>query len=199
MDTHADCYFFFFLLSFLSNALQLHVVIALSKYYNHLRREKSYGAASGGAVKDHTLQRIYLLPTPTSTTFPPINYNHHPHHHHHHHTSVDLCRQTELYYHDDPSSADDNVLVYAPIPLSRLSVEEAKEMRATEAWISSPVQHAASPSTTSSNRGHGHRHHRHHSHSGVKQHRHKSSSSVSAVPPYSDEAEEPFGVAEKAV
>lgn len=165
---------------FICFSQQLHFVIALSKYYSQLRREKSYGSVNGGAMKDHSLQRIYLLPTPTSSTFPPINYNHQSHH------TSDRKNTNDCYYHDEPSN---DVLVYAPIPLSRLSMEAAQDIQATEAWIS-PVPLP--------NRGHGHRHHKHHSHahSGSRQHRHKAS--TSSLPPYRDEAEDPL-VGEKAV
>ncbi|KAI0347150.1 hypothetical protein BDW22DRAFT_1322311 [Trametopsis cervina] len=164
-----------------SAVIRVHFIIALSKYYSQLRRDTAYGTVDScnpASKQEHGLQRIYLLPTPTSTTFPPPDFNDHK--------SSKGAQSPSAYYHDDPASEE--VIVYAPIPLSRLSLEDAKELHATEAWIS-PVP----PPTPRS-----HKHHRHHSHShstaqpGTRHHhKHRACASVSSVPiaPYRDEVE----------
>lgn len=81
-----------------------------------------------------SMQRIFLLPTASS---PSAAFN--------------------------QSNALSDVLVYAPVPVG-LSVEDAKEMRATEAWIPTsprgrrhhPRRHSSSSSTASRS----HRHHK---------------------------------------
>ncbi|KAI0773430.1 hypothetical protein BC629DRAFT_1291090 [Irpex lacteus] len=152
--------------------IRLHFVIALSKHYAQLRRDGSYGAPN--KEEELGLQKIYLLPTPTSTTFPPVDFNHHQ--------GNEAPRAADYYYDD----STENIVVYAPVPLSRLSLEDAKGIRATEAWIG-PV--LPSP------RSHGHRHHRHHSHShlhtGAKHHKHRRASLASiATLPYRDDSQE---------
>ena len=106
------------------------------------------------------MQRIYLLPTPTSPT-------------------------STQFKQFNPSASD--VVVYAPVPVGRLSVEDAKGMHATEAWIP----------TSAKDRSHRH-HHRHHSHSSSassinsdcprRQHRRGNSLPFSQVP-YRDDTE----------
>ncbi|KAI0700898.1 hypothetical protein BC835DRAFT_1411759 [Cytidiella melzeri] len=86
------------------------------------------------------------------------------------------------YDHDDPET--ETIMVYAPVPLTRLSLEDARELHATEARVS-PVP---PPSPRS------HRHHRHHSHthahSGAKHHKRRCASiSTVASVPYRDETE----------
>ncbi|KAI0702914.1 hypothetical protein BC835DRAFT_1404264 [Cytidiella melzeri] len=155
--------------------VRTHFVIALSKYYAQLRRDGNYDAIHSGGISsknEHGFQRIYLLPTPTSATFPPIDVNH---------QNSDNPSAID-YYHDDPET--ETIMVYAPVPLTRLSLEDARELHATEAWVS-PVP---PPSPRS------HRHHRHHSHthahSGAKHHKRRcaSISTVTSVP-YRDEPE----------
>ncbi|KAI0092022.1 hypothetical protein BDY19DRAFT_990770 [Irpex rosettiformis] len=144
--------------------IRLHFVIALSKYYAQLRREGSFGVVTKEV--EHGLQKIYLLPTPTSSTFPPIDFNH---------QQSDGAPRAGDYYHDDST---ENIVVYAPVPLSRLSVEDARGLRATAAWISpTPRRH--------------HRHHSHsHAHSGTKSHKHRRASVASiATLPYRDESQ----------
>jgi hypothetical protein len=154
--------------------LQLHFVLALSKYYAQLRREVTLGISNNcDGKQEHGLQRIYLLPTPTSSTFPPVNFNHHE--------NSDSNSAAAAYYRDDPAS--ENIIVYAPVPLNRLSLEDARELHATEAWIS-PV--LSTPRT--------HRHHRHHSHahlhSGTRHHKHRRASLSSVMgTPYRDESQ----------
>lgn len=172
--------------------MQVHFIIALSKYYKQLRREKAYDVLPSSSSKEqHSLQRIYLLPTPTSSSFPPISFNHHSCHASNN-TSRGNARSgsDDYYYRDDPS---DDVLVYAPIPMSRLSLEDAKGMHATEAWIS-----AAPPPSSRAHKHH--HHHRHHLHSSGSSRSHRHRSSVSLNAPYTDEAEELLMVTgEKAV
>ncbi len=143
-------------------------MLALSKYCSQLRRDQQgprfLPSIRTAQSKADAMQRIYLLPTPTSPTSTSFN-------------------------HFDTKESE--VLVYAPVPLGRLSVEDAKEMHAREAWIASPV---------SRDRPHRH-HHRHHSHSassslsaGGRPHRHhRGSASVPYVQmPYRDDAQEPL-------
>lgn len=144
-------------------------MIALSKYYNQLRRDQQGPRFLSGLrsqSKVDAMQRIYLLPTPTSPTSTSFN-------------------------HFNPNASD--VVVYAPVPVGRLSVDDAKEMHATEAWISTP--------TSTKEKVHRH-HHRHHSHtsscssivSGGRPHRHhRSCASVSSIQvPYRDDVAEPL-------
>lgn len=160
---------------------KLHFVIALSKYHSQLRRDHQgpggryihgSGVRTSQATKIDSMQRIYLLPTPTSPTS--MSFNHHK-------TSSD-------------SSSVEDVVVYAPVPLGRLSVDEAKGMHATEAWIPTPT--TATSFGSSKERSHRH-HHRHHSHSAVaagaggRVHRHRRRS-VSVLSPYRDEVTEPL-------
>ena len=148
---------------------QLHFVLAVSKYYTLLRRDRqgsrSLSTLRTGQSKVDSMQRIYLLPTPTSPTsaaFKPFDAN---------------------------TNASD-VLIFAPVPVGRLSVEDAKEMHATEAWISAPHSREKS-----------YKHHRHHHSSstasvsaGGRPHRyHRNSVSVPHVQiPYRDDVAEPL-------
>ncbi|KAI0683704.1 hypothetical protein BC835DRAFT_1423071 [Cytidiella melzeri] len=106
--------------------VRTHFVIALSKYYAQFRQDGNYDAIHSGGISsknEHGFQRIYLLPTPTSATFPPIDVNHqnsdNP-------SAIDYC-------HDDPET--ETIMVYAPVPLTRLSLEDARELHATKALV----------------------------------------------------------------
>ncbi|OBZ70104.1 hypothetical protein A0H81_09858 [Grifola frondosa] len=125
---------------FILIVVRLHIVIALSQYYNHIYRDYTgVGKLHLGLrpVKTDSLQRIYLLPTPTSPSTT---------------SSQPLAWQKD----------SDDVAVYATVPLGGLSEEDVRNMHATEAWIPSP---AASPRTHrhshshSSSHSHSHRHH----------------------------------------
>lgn len=112
---------------------QLLFLIFLAKHYTQVRRERQprSHAASLRPVKTDSLQRIYLLPTPTHATFPS----------HIHHDSLN------------------GVVVYAPVSSDRMTEQEARNMNATEAWISTSSphspRHARSHSQTSSRSGSG--------------------------------------------
>ena len=133
-------------------------MIALSKYYGQLRHERLPGPKPHSglrSVRTDTLQRIYLLPT---QSFNPSG------------------------SHSRSKSAED-VIVYAPVPLGGLSEQDARDLNATEAWISS---------TSSSQQARSHRHtysHPHpHSHSS-QSHRSRRNSTP-YQPPSSSPAEE---------
>ncbi|KAJ3558373.1 hypothetical protein NM688_g963 [Phlebia brevispora] len=150
--------------------IRVHFVIALSKYYNQLRRDvqgpRCLPSIRTAQSKVDSMQRIYLLPTPTSPT-------------------------TTSFSQFDPKASD--VLIYAPVPVGRISVEDAKEMHATEAWVPSP--------TSPRDKSHRH-HHRHHSHSysnssivsnGRPHKHHRNCASVPYVQvPYRDDVAEPL-------
>jgi len=125
-------------LMFVLIAIRLHFVIALSKCYNQVRRERYPNGKSHARptpIRTNSLQRIYLLPTPTSPSS--ASFSHHVSSH-------------------NRAKSMDEVIVYAPVPLGGLSEMEARNLNATEAWVSM----APAPSTP-------HRSHRHtksHSH-----------------------------------
>jgi len=106
--------------------LQLHFIMAISHYHQHLYRFAPTRTMSMGShsrthsrklSQDQHLQRVYLLPRDNS--LPP----------------------------------DGTVLVYAPVPLSELSPEVAQNLKktATEAWFrQDSTASSSSPSTTRS-------------------------------------------------
>lgn len=106
------------------------------------------------------LQRIYLLPTPTSpeyTALPPAP------------GTTEKAADVPYDVSDSESDAAEQrngVMLYAPVPLGRVSREEARGMGVRAAWMPS-----ASPSK---------KHHRHHSHSHVHHSRTPSSPSSSS-------------------
>ena len=129
---------------------QLHIVIALSQYYSYISRELLAGVRTHilgmRTIKtDVPLQRIYLMPTPTSPSGSSLDGRSHPF----------------------PTSGDD-VTVYATEPIGGMSEEDARKMFATPAWI------AASPvsSTTSTLRSHRHSHSHSHAHPHARWHPH---------------------------
>ena len=124
---------------------QLHIVIALSQYYTHISREILAGArlhilGLRPIKTDVPMQRIYLMPTPTSPSHPSADGRSH-----HFATTPD-------------------VTVYATVPIGAVSEEEARRMHATEAWI------ATSPVSAGSPRGHRHSHSHSHAHSHSHKH-----------------------------
>ena len=118
---------------------QLHFLLVISYYYTHLTRHQRITC-----LPQHTptrnadnfpLQRVYLLPPP----FP---------------SSSDPSAKPGL------DGSRDQEFVYAPVSLSSLSPEDARDLRATAttAWISHSVP---------DHKPHSHLHrHRHHSSSG---------------------------------
>jgi len=90
--------------------VRVHFVISISNYYSQLSRARSSSASTTYTalrpMNNDSLHRIYLLPTPVTSSSP---------------RSAD--RTPEVY-------------VYSPVPLSSLSEEQAREMQAAEAWIS---------------------------------------------------------------
>ncbi|TFK46892.1 hypothetical protein OE88DRAFT_1738947 [Heliocybe sulcata] len=124
--------------------VRLHFLVAVLTYYCSLTRHSGLPIYTSMRPISHTpaAQRVYLLPSPTEGSFP-IS---------HHTTSV------------AQDNSDTEYLVYAPVPLTLLSEEQARDLNATEAWLS------RSPESSSSS---GHR--RSHSRS----HRHKSTGRIS--------------------
>jgi hypothetical protein len=112
---------------------QLHFLLAVSNYYSHLTRHQRAASlpqhTQARSADSFPLQRVYLLPPPKSS---------------------------------DPNAKpgaegpNDQEFVYAPLPLSSLSPEAARDLRATAttAWIS----HSA-PDHKSHLHSHRHRHH----------------------------------------
>ncbi|ETW84030.1 hypothetical protein HETIRDRAFT_472427 [Heterobasidion irregulare TC 32-1] len=117
--------------------LQIHLVIAVSKYYSQVSRLHSglpVFTSIGGYKDDSSMHRIYLLPSPTSPT-------------------ASSC--------PPGSTPAPTAVVYAPVPLRDLSERDARELNAREAWI-----HAASHQPTRQHRRSHSRSHRHGSWSG---------------------------------
>lgn len=86
-------------------------MISISHYYSHLSsRSRSSSTSTSYAalrpVSSDSLHRIYLLPTPSTSS-----------------SSRSQNGTPEVY-------------VYSPVPLSSLSEEQAREMQAAEAWVS---------------------------------------------------------------
>ena len=129
---------------------QLHIVIALSQYYSYISRELLAGVRTHilgmrTTKTDMPLQRIYLMPTPTSTSIYPL---------------------------DGPSdqftTPSESVTVYATVPIGGMSEEDARKMHATPAWIAgSPVS-----SSTPMPRPHRHSHPHPHTHPNARWHSH---------------------------
>ena len=127
-------------------------MIALSKYYNHFGRERLPSPkphSRPAPVRTDSLQRIYLLPTPTSPSSSSFNFD-----------SKSHARSRSM----------DEVIVYAPVPLGGLSEQEARNLNATEAWVSVPADTCSSPTVYRTHRHsrshpHSHSHHSHRQHS----------------------------------
>ncbi|KAI0082490.1 hypothetical protein K474DRAFT_1561847, partial [Panus rudis PR-1116 ss-1] len=136
--------------SFILIAIRLHFVLAISRFYNVLRRERGTRLPHTAMrpVKSDSLQRIYLLPTPTSPSTPcSYNFN------------------SSLHSHSRSKSMTD-VVVYAPVPVGGISEQEAREMHATEAWISTSSTPLSRPSSSPRSHRHAHSHSHIHSHGG---------------------------------
>jgi len=122
--------------------IRLHFLIALSNYYTYLSRNQHttlpmHMLWCSQSTDNDSHQHIYLLPRPA--TF---------------HAAA------------TPKTGDDNdILVYAPVPLSSMSPQEAQSLRtnATEAWISrtAPSNNTSSSSSLQTGRSHRHGHRRH--------------------------------------
>ncbi|KAI0698522.1 hypothetical protein C8T65DRAFT_10769 [Cerioporus squamosus] len=148
---------------FILIVVRLHIVIALSQYYTHISRDFIASARAHilglRTIKtDVPLQRVYLMPTPTSPCGPASD-----------------GRSHHL-------STRSDVAVYATIPIGGMTVEEARNMHATEAWIPTTSGAAGSPKTHRHSHSHSHSHsHAHaHSHSHSHSHRHHPSRSSSS-------------------
>lgn len=130
----------FMMIMVVITVVRLHFLIALSNYYSYLSRNRNDGLPTHTLWRSQSMddshQHIYLLPRPS--TF-----------------QADITPKS-----DDDDDSDD-VLVYAPVPLSSMSPQQAQNVRmsATRAWISH-TQTPTLPSlhTTRSHR-HGHRRH----------------------------------------
>ncbi|KAI0368119.1 hypothetical protein BV20DRAFT_928224, partial [Pilatotrama ljubarskyi] len=152
---------------FILIVVRLHIVIALSQYYRHISRELLIGAKAHilglRPIKtDVPLQRIYLLPTPTSPSSATSGRSHH--------------------YTAPTGGSKSDVAVYATVPLGGMTEEDARNMHATEAWIaSSPVSASGSP--RAHRQSHSHSHARAHSHAHSHSHRHSSSGRTSVSRP----------------
>jgi hypothetical protein len=97
--------------------LQLHFLLAVSNYYRHLIRHNRCGLPTHAASHSHTRARSSSL------------------------QRIYLLPRNLAATPTSPSSPED-VLVYAPVPLSTLSPQAARDIRssATEAWISRPIE-----------------------------------------------------------
>jgi len=113
--------------------IRLHFVLSVSRYYAQLSRQHG-GLPLFTSLRSHnenTLQRIYLLPSPTSPT-----------------SSSPLSSQQDL-----------NAVVYAPVPLKDLSEQDARDLNAREAWIH--TESSSRPPTRQHRRSHSHSHRHH--------------------------------------
>lgn len=154
----------------------MHFVIALAKYYSQLRRA-SLGYppwCTSNEAQAMPLERIYLLPTPTSPTRPSF-------------ASANEKAAEKPY---DASAAQGamgaGVMLYAPVPLGQVSLEEGRGMGMREAWVPSLD---VSPSPTkkhhrrhSNSQAHHYRVHAHGGRTSTKSHRHHRSMDAIAQP-----------------
>ncbi|KAF9498743.1 hypothetical protein BDN71DRAFT_1443174 [Pleurotus eryngii] len=164
---------------FITIIIRLHFLIAISNFYSHLSRyhqrscslpthchslslshSHSHGhSRTRSTSRSQDSQRILLLSRLTTFTFPSSVVSGPP----------PAAPQTSFSAPPTPSSGgvesptDDNILVYAPIPLSMLSPQQAQELRAnaTEAWVS------RSENDHDRARGHRHRYPHQHTHHSV--------------------------------
>ncbi|KZT12592.1 uncharacterized protein LAESUDRAFT_718868 [Laetiporus sulphureus 93-53] len=128
-------------ITFILMVIRLHTLLALSKYYRHVSRDAFNGSKSHAGLRSaspDSLQRIYLLPTPTSPVSSSMPFNHH-------FGSAAHSR-----------SNSDAIIVYAPVPVGGVSEQEARKMNATEAWIPSRASADVAPGTGNSARMHRH-------------------------------------------
>ncbi|EKM59116.1 uncharacterized protein PHACADRAFT_249349 [Phanerochaete carnosa HHB-10118-sp] len=135
--------------------VRVHFVLALSKYYGQLRRVQagfpSWYLPLSSSARDlemaTQLQHIYLLPTTTSPEYTSLD-------------AKEKVKASDLDYEDrgsEDETEDDGVMLYTPVPLGRVSREEAKGMGVREAWMEAP--------STSTTPTHSKKHRRHHSYS----------------------------------
>lgn len=127
-------------------------MIALSKYYNRVSRDIFQSSNGKGRpvlkpVRTDSLHRIYLLPTPTASSFDSSEYNFN------NSTSLASLRPK-----NNSSNNEDDVVVYAPVSISSLSKEDALAMNATEAWISTETPRSHRHSSHLPSRSHSHSH-----------------------------------------
>ncbi|KAI0268216.1 hypothetical protein BC834DRAFT_821407 [Gloeopeniophorella convolvens] len=111
---------------FIIIVIRLHLVIAVSSYYSQLSRFSRDLPLR--MPKDGSLQRIYLLPSPTASS-----------------PSSPIDAQLES-----------TALVYAPVSLGNLSEREVRGLNAREAWIQPDVSHSPRQHRHSHSRGHRH-------------------------------------------
>ncbi|TFY73859.1 hypothetical protein EWM64_g10153 [Hericium alpestre] len=121
----------FVVVMFIVIVIRLHFVLALSSYHRQLLRQSGRLPLFVNSRNHKDMQRVYLLPSPTSAT-PPTGFS---------------C-QEEL-----------GGLVYAPVPLRDLTERDARELNAREAWVRAegrpPHRHSHSHSHSHSHRHHG--------------------------------------------
>ncbi|GJE84057.1 hypothetical protein PsYK624_001320 [Phanerochaete sordida] len=153
--------------------VRVHFVLALSKYYNQLRRAQagfpSWYLPLSNSASDlemaTQLRRIYLLPTATSPEYASLDAKE---------KSASAEDEEELYDETD----DDGVMLYTPVPLGRVSREEARGMGVREAWM----ERSSTPPTPTQAK----KHYRHHSQSqglpSPKPKAHRHHRSVDATP-----------------
>lgn len=132
--------------------VRLHFLIALSGYYRQMVR-----GCSAGALPMHMLWRSSSSSAASCGSASGSS-------------AASVCaplphqRQQHIYLlpRQSPQPGDDDVLVYAPVPLSTLSPQQAHDLRAsaTQAWISRTAPLSSDHSnSTGSGRRHGHRRH----------------------------------------
>lgn len=149
---------------FILMVIRMHTLIALSRYQRHLARDhfaSSKSHTSLRSINTDSLHRIYLLPTPTSPPSTSFSFNH-----------FDTSAHAR-------SNSDNNIVVYAPVPVGGMSEQEARKMNATEAWI--PLRQSSDGASTP--RAYGHRRTR-----SSSAHSHRHHSSVPRVPAVRREA-----------
>ncbi|OCH90965.1 hypothetical protein OBBRIDRAFT_559164 [Obba rivulosa] len=139
---------------------RLHLLIALSKYHKHLTRDAALAGRPSmnlRPIKTDSLQRIYLLPTPTS---PPSS-------------------STQFSFGATGAHPDSDVVVYAPVPVGGMTEKDARKMHATEAWISTRAEGAPAHKHSHHSHSHSHAHAHSHSHTHTHSSRHSASRSMS--------------------
>ncbi|TDL29639.1 hypothetical protein BD410DRAFT_798178 [Rickenella mellea] len=106
--------------------IRLQFILVVSNYYKHLVRHQNYNSMElcESPVDDDAPQRIYLLPSRSSMSMSTPN------------SSASHHRTTANSHSRSRSSSLSNVFIYAPVPLNSLSEEEARDLKATEAWVS---------------------------------------------------------------
>jgi len=108
--------------------VRLHLLIVVSNYHQQLARI-SRDLPPSKLHKDSSLQRIYLLPSPTASA---------------------PCADPHDRRHEPTA------LVYAPVALGDLSESEVQELNAREAWVHTNAPHSPRQHRHSHSRGHRH-------------------------------------------